>query len=117
MPLWLPRRTFYGARTIDANSLDSRSIDEDLPRDAASVRRRSIAAILLRCIRRCIATDRQLNDDSSPISKQVEPVLDNLENSLPEPLDFVFDKPLSVSHVSETPGFGTDQDIQKGDKS
>jgi hypothetical protein len=90
---------------------------DDLPCDAASVRRRSIATILLRGIRRCIAADRDLNDDQSPISAQVEPVLGNLGDSSPEPLDFVFDKPLSVSHVSETLGFGTDQDIQKGDKS
>ena len=58
-----------------------------------------------------------MNDDSSPISKQVEPVLDNLGDSLPEPLDFVFDKPLSVSNVSETLGFETDRSIQNGGKS
>jgi len=58
-----------------------------------------------------------LDHESNQISAQEKPVLDNLADSLPEPLDFVFDKPLSVSHVSETLGFGTDQDIQKGDKS
>jgi hypothetical protein len=66
---------------------------DDLPCDAASVRRRSIAAILLRGIRRCIAADRELNDDQSPISAQDKPVLDNLGDSLPEPLDFVSDNP------------------------
>jgi hypothetical protein len=90
---------------------------DDLPCDAASVRRRSIAVILLRGIRRCIAADRELNDDQSPISAQVEPVLGNLGDSLPEPLDFVSDKPLSVSDVSETPGFGSDRNIQEGGKS
>jgi hypothetical protein len=90
---------------------------DDLPCDAASVRRRSIAAILLRGIRRCIAADRALNDDQSPISAQLEPVLGNLGDSLPEPLDFVSDKPLSVSDVSETPGFGSDRNIQEGGKS
>ena len=90
---------------------------DDLPCDAASVRRRSIAVILLRGIRRCIAADRELNDDQSPISAQVEPVLGNLGDSLPEPLDFVSDKPLSVSDVSKTPGFGDAQDIQNGGNS
>jgi hypothetical protein len=117
MPLRFPRTSFHGAGTIDANSLDSRPDYDDLPFDSASVRQRSIAAILLQGIRRCIAADRDLNDDSSHNSEQDEPVLGNLGDSLPEPLDFVLDKPLSVSHVSETPGFGTDQDIQKGDKS
>jgi len=73
--------------------------------------------ILLRGIHRCIAADRELNDDRSPISAQVEPVLGNLGDSLPEPLDFVSDKPLSVSDVSEAPGFGGDQDIQNGGNS
>ncbi len=92
---------FLWSTIIDANSLDSRPYVEDLPCDAASVRRRSIAVILLRGIRRCIAADRELNDDQSPISPQVEPVLGNLGDSLPQPLDFVCDKPLSVSDVSE----------------
>ena len=117
MPLRLPRRSFHGGGTIDANFLDSRPDDDDLPCDSASVRQRSIAAILLRGIRRCIAADRELNDEPTSDSPQDEPVFDNLGDSLPEPLDFVFDKPLSVSHVSETSSFGTDQDIQKGDKS
>ena len=117
MPLRLPRRSFHGAGTIDANSLDSRTDDDDLPCDSASVRQRSIAAILLRGIRRCIAAKRQLNDDLDSISEQEKPVLDNLGDSLPEPLDFVFDKPLSVSNVSETLGFETDRSIQNGGKS
>ena len=73
--------------------------------------------LLLRGIRRCIAADRELNDARSPISAQVEPVLGNLGDSLPEPLDFVSDKPLSVSDVSEAPGFGGDRNIQEGGKS
>jgi hypothetical protein len=90
---------------------------DDLPCDAASVRRRSIAAILLRGILRCIAADREPKDDLDPGSAQGEPVLDNLGDSSPEPLDFVSDKPLSVSDVSETPGFGGDRIIQEGGKS
>jgi hypothetical protein len=90
---------------------------DDLPCDAASVRRRSIAVILLRGIRRCIAADRELNDDLDSVSAQDEPVLGNLGDSLPEPLDFVSDKPLSVSDVSEAPGFGGDRNIQEGGKS
>jgi hypothetical protein len=112
MPLRFPPRSFYGATIIDANSLDSRPYVDDYPCDAASVRRRSIAAILLRGIRRCIVADRELNDDQSKISAQDEPVLGNLGDSLPEPLDFVSDKPLSVSHVSKTPGFGDDRNTQ-----
>jgi len=73
--------------------------------------------ILLRGIRRCIAADRDSNDDQSPISAKDEPVLGNLGDSLPKPLDFVSDKPLSVSHVSKTLGFGDAQDIQNGGKS
>ncbi len=46
-----------------------------------------------------------------------EPVLDKLGDSLPEPLDFVSDKPLSVSDVSKTPGFGDAKDIQNGGNS
>jgi len=77
----------------------------------------SIAVILLRGIRRCIAADRELNDDLDSVSAQDEPVFANLGDSLPEPLDFVSDKPLSVSDVSETPGFGHDRIIQEGGKS
>jgi hypothetical protein len=90
---------------------------DDLPCDAASVRRRSIAVILLRGIRRCIAADRELSDAPTSDSAQDEPVLANLGDSLPEPLDFVSDNPLSVSDVSETPGFGSDRNIQEGGKS
>lgn len=64
-----------------------------------------------------MVTDRDLNDESGEISAQEKPVLDNLGDSLPEPLDFVFQKPLSVSHVSKTLGFGDAQDIQNGGNS
>jgi hypothetical protein len=113
MPLWFPPSSFHGGRTIDTYSLNSLPTDDELASDPASVRFRSVAEIMLRGIRRCVAADRELDDDSSQISAQEKPVLDNLPDSLPEPLDFVFNKPLSVSHVSETSGFGTDQDIQK----
>ena len=73
--------------------------------------------ILLRGIRRSIAADRALNDDQSPISAQVEPVFGILGDSLPEPLAFVSEKPLSVSDVSETPGFGGERNIQEGGRS
>ena len=66
------------------NSLDSRPHVDDLPCDAGSVRQRSIAAILLRGIRRCIAADRELNDEPTSDSPQDEPVFDNLGDSLPE---------------------------------
>lgn len=112
-----PSEVFLWSTIIDANSLDSRPYVDDLPCDAASDRRRSIAVILLRGIRRCIAANRDLNDDQSPITAQVEPVSGNLGDSLPEPLDFVFEKPLSVSHVSKTLGFGDAQDMQNGGKS
>jgi hypothetical protein len=72
---------------------------------------------MLRGVRRCVAADRDLSDESSEFSAQDNPVLDNLGDSLPEPLDFVSDKPLSVSHVSKTPGFGDAQDIQNGGNS
>ena len=117
MPFRYPRRSFHGGRTIDAYSLDSLPADDGLPRDPTSVRFRSIAEIVLRGIQRCVAADRELDRNSSQFSDAVEPVLDKLGDSLPEPLDFASDKPLSVSHVSETPSFETDQDIQKGDKS
>jgi hypothetical protein len=45
------------------------------------------------------------------------PVFDNLADSLPEPLDFVFENSLSVSHVSKALGFGDAQDIQNGGNS
>ena len=69
---------------------------------------------MLRGIRQCVAADRELDDESSQISAQEKPVLDNLGDSLPEPLDFVSDKPLSVTDVSKTLGFGKDRDIQIG---
>jgi hypothetical protein len=64
-----------------------------------------------------VAADRDLNDESIEISEQDKPVLDNLGDSLPKPLDFVSDKPLSVSDVSKTPGFGDEQGIQNGGNS
>lgn len=82
---------------------------DDLPCDAASVRRRSIAVILLRGIRRCIAADRDLNDDLEPVSAQDERVLGNLGDSLPKPLAFISGKPLSVCDVSKTRGFGKNE--------
>ena len=96
---------------------ETRPYEDDLPCDAASVRHRSIAVILLRGIRGCIAADRELTDDRGTISAQDEPVLDNLGDSSPEPRDLAFDNPLSVSHVSKTPGFGDDRDIKNGGKS
>jgi hypothetical protein len=108
-----PRRSFHGGRTIDAYSLDSLPADDQLPNDPTSVRFRSIAAILLRGIRRCAA----LVGDSDQFLTEVEPVLGNLGHSLPEPLAFVSNKPVSVSDVSKAPGFGDDQDIQNGGNS
>jgi hypothetical protein len=64
-----------------------------------------------------VAEDRDLNADLERTSNTDEPVLGNLGDSLPEPLDFVFEKPLSVSHVSKTLGFGDAQDIENGGKS
>jgi hypothetical protein len=72
---------------------------------------------LLRGIYQCVAADRDLNDESIEISAQEAPVFDNLADSLPEPLDFVFENPLSVSHVSKALGFGDAQDIQNGGNS
>lgn len=113
MPFRFPQQSFHGGRTIDAYSLDSLPADDGLPRDPTSVRFRSIAEILLRGIKRCAALD----GDSDQLLTEDEPVLGNLGDSSPEPLDFVFHKPLSVSDVSETPGFGEERDIQYGGKS
>jgi hypothetical protein len=55
---------------------------DDLPCDAASVRRRSIAVILLRGIRRCVAEDRDLNAGRERTSNNDGPVLGNLGDSL-----------------------------------
>lgn len=117
MPLWFPRRSIYGDGIIDTLSSDTLPADDELPSDPASVRFRSIADIMLRGIQRCVAADRDLGDKSSEISALDEPVLGNLRDSLPEPLDFVSDKALSVSHVSKTLGFGDAQDIQNGGNS
>ena len=117
MPSWFPRRSSYGDGTIDAFSFDTLPNDGERPADPASVRFRSIAEIMLRGIKRCVANDRDLNADPEQTSNTNEPVLGNLGDSSPEPLDFVFEKPLSVSDVSETPGFGEERDIQNGGKS
>jgi hypothetical protein len=117
MPFRYPRRSFHGGRTIDAYSLDSLPADDGLPRDPTSVRFRSIAEIVLRGIQRCVAADRELDRNSSQFSDAVEPVLDKLGDSLPEPLDFVSDKPLSVSVVSKTLGFGDERNMEGGRKS
>lgn len=117
MPIRFPRRSSYGDGIIDAFSFDTLPEDGELPRDPASVRFRSIAEIMLRGIQRCVAADREFDDESSEISAQDEPVLGNLGDSLPEPLAFVSNNPLSVSHVSKTPGFGDAQDIPNGGNS
>jgi len=88
-----------------------------VPNDPASVRFRSIAEILLRGIQRCVAADREFDDESGENLAMDEPVLGNLGDSLPEPLAFVSDKALSVSRVSKTLGFGDAQDIQNGGNS
>jgi len=113
MSFRFPQRSFHGGRTIDAYSLDSLPADDGLSRDPTSVRFRSIAEILLRGIKRCVALD----GDSDQLLTEDEPVSGNLGDSSPEPLDFVFEKPLSVSDVSETPGFGEERDIQNGGRS
>ncbi len=112
-----PRGSFYGGRIIDAYSLDSLPADDELPSDPALVRFHSIAEIMLRGIQRCVAADRYFGDESREISALDEPVLGNLGDSLPEPLAFVSDKALSVSHVSKTLGFGDAQDTQNGGNS
>jgi hypothetical protein len=111
MPFRLLRLFIYGDGTIDAYPFDTLPAFDD----PASVRFRSVGEIMLRGIQRCVAADRELNDESSEISAQEKPVLGNLGDSLPEPLDFVSNKPLSVSDVSKTPGFGDVQDIQNGE--
>ncbi len=117
MPLRFPRRSIYGGGIIDAFSFDNLPNDGERPADPASVRFRSVAEIMLRGIQRIVAADRELNDESVDLSAQDEPVLGNLGDSLPEPLAFVSDKPLSVSGVSKTLGFGDAQDIQNGGNS
>jgi hypothetical protein len=64
MPFRFPQRSFHGGRTIDAYSLDSLPADDGLSRDPTSVRFRSIAEILLRGIKRCVANDRDLNAEA-----------------------------------------------------
>ncbi len=60
-----------------------------------------------------MVADRDLIDEIIAVSAKLKPVLGNLGDSLPDPLDFVLDKPLSVSDVSKTLGFGEAQEIQK----
>jgi hypothetical protein len=117
MPFRFPRSSFYGGGIIDAFSFNSLPADDGLPRDPASVRFRSIAEIMLRGVQRCVDADRELQDESGRTSGPGKPVLGNLGDSLPEPLAFVSDKALSVSHVSKTLGFGDAQDIQNGGNS
>lgn len=102
---------------MDAFSFDTLPDDGSLPGDPASVRFRSIAEIMLRGIQRCVAADREFDDEPSENSALDEPVLGNLGDSLPEPLAFVSNKALSVSRVSKTLGFGDAQDIQNGGNS
>jgi len=42
-----------------------------------------------------VAADRELDGKLEQFSNTEKPVLDKLTNSLPEPLDFASDKPLS----------------------
>ncbi len=112
MPLRCPRRSRYGDGTIDAFSFDTLPDDGELPCDPALVRFRSIAELMLRGIHRCVAADRELQGEAGRTSGPGKPVLGNLGDSLPEPLAFVSDKALSVSHVSKTLGFGEERDIQ-----
>lgn len=113
MPLRFPQSSSYGGGIIDAFSFDTLPDDGD----PTSVRFRSIAEIMLRGIQRCVAADREFDDESSENSTLDEPFLGNLEDSLPEPLAFVSDKALSVSDVSKTLGFGDAQDTQNGGNS
>ena len=117
MPFRFPRRSSYGGGIIDAFSFDTLPADNELPNNPASVRFRSIAEIMLRGIQRCVASDRELQGESERTSSPDETVLGNLGDSLPEPLAFVSDKALSVSHVSKTLGFGDAQDTQNGGNS
>jgi hypothetical protein len=117
MPRRFPRRPSLGSTIINAYSFNSLSTDDELGGDAVPVRFRSVAEIMLRGIRRCVAADRELEAEKGQFSTQDKPVLDNFGDSLPEPLDFVSDKPLSVSDVSKTPGFGDGQDTQNGGNS
>ncbi len=72
---------------------------------------------MVRGIQRCIAADREFDDKSVENLALDEPGLGNLEDSLPEPLDLVSNKDLSVSHVSKMLGFGDAQEIQSGGNS
>lgn len=117
MTFRFPRRSSCGGGIIDVFSFNTLPNDGERPADPALVRFRSIAEILLRGIQRCVAADREFGDESSELSARDEPVFGNLGDSLPEPLDFVSDKALSVSDVSKTLGFGDAQDIPNGGNS
>ena len=75
MPLRFLQRSNYGDGTIDAFSFDTLPNDGELLADPASVRFRSIAEIMLRGIQRCVAADRELQDESGRTSSPDEPVL------------------------------------------
>lgn len=117
MPLRFPHCFLHGGGIIDGYSFDTLHDNGNLPGDPTSVRFRSIAEIMLRGIQRCVAADRESQGESGRSASPDEPVFGNLGDSLPEPLDFVSDKALSVSHVSKTPGFGDAQDTQNGGNS
>ena len=91
MPIRFPRRPSYGDGIIDSFSFDTLPDEGELPRDPASVRFRSIAEIMLRGIHRCVAADRELQGETERFFNEGQPVLGNLGDSLPEPLDFVSD--------------------------
>lgn len=63
MPFRFPRSSSMEAESSTL-TLVSLPADDQLPNDPTSVRFRSIAEILLRGIRRCVAEDRDLNADS-----------------------------------------------------
>jgi hypothetical protein len=69
---------------------------------------------LLLGIQRCKRAELELNDQSSEVSDEPKLVSGNLGDCSPEPLDFAFEKPLSVSHVSKTLGFRDAKDIKNG---
>lgn len=72
---------------------------------------------MLRGIHRYVAENHELHGEAGQTFNAEGPVLRILGDSLPEPLDFVSDKLLSVSDISETLVFGDVQDIQNGSNS
>lgn len=81
-----------------------------MPRNPTSVRFRSIAAILLKGIRRWAA----LEGDSDELFTEDEPVWTISESLYPSRLVSFSQKPLNVSPVSQALGLGDGQDIQNG---